>query len=635
MTTKTQTTNDQTSDDGEQFDFQAEVSKLLNMMVHSVYSDKDIFLRELISNAADACDRRRYEALQNPKFLCDQQLQITVFIREKEKQIIVSDNGVGMNRQELVDHLGVIAHSGTAKMVEKMAQKQKGGDQKTGEEIPDLIGQFGVGFYSAFMVADHVQVISRRIGEDEAWSWQSSGIEHFKIAPVQRDQAGTDIILHLKEDAESYLDSSRLKQIISLWSGHIQFPIMLAVDDQEPEMANTGQALWTLPKNEISKEQYAEFYKSCGGWLDQPARTLHFRAEGKLDYIGLLFIPSKADQNLYDPERKSQLRLYVKRVFITDQCQDLLPPWLRFVKGVIDSADISLNISREMLQNNPVLGAIQKAITSRILSELEKFADDNPEDYIAFWKEFGKVIKEGLYESTDRQDKLLNLVRFQSLESGESWIGLHDYISKMKPDQEAIYYLASDKSNTPHLEGYRSKGYDVLFLPDAIDDFWTGMVGRFEDKPFESITRADSSPEDKQNEPKDGAEKQDPGVDLLLARLRSDLGEYVTDVKASTRLTDSPVCLVAQSGGMDLRMQRLLQMHNQLQEKMRPILEVNPDHVLIKQLVAKLGDKDQGELVTLAAHVLLDEARLLEGETIDDVAGFAGRLNDLLTRLLG
>ncbi len=613
----------------ESFGFQAEVARLLHMMVHSVYSEREIFLRELISNAADACDRRRYEALTNPELLGDAPLEITITIDKAARTLTLSDTGIGMSREELIENLGTIARSGTARFMEAA----KNADTKT--SAPDLIGQFGVGFYSAFMVADKVRVVSRRAGSDEAWAWESDGLGSFTVEPAERDAVGTTITLHMKEDATEFLEKHRLASIIRTYSDHIDIPIKLAEVGETPETANTAQALWTRSKSDIEDKDYIEFYHHISGMYDEPLRTLHYKVEGKLEYTCLLFTPSHAPFDLYDPERKSRVKLYVKRVFITDDCEELLPAYLRFMRGVVDAQDLALNISREMLQYNPVLAAMKKAITGKVLADYAKMAESEPETYLKFWGQFGRVLKEGLYEDFERREELLKLARFKS-SAQDGWTSLADYVSRMKDGQKAIYYLTTDEgaARSPQLEGFKARGIEVLLLTDPIDDFWLGVVHEFDGKPFQSITKASSADLSALGEAKDLGEAAPEGdVSRLIAVMKGVLGDAVKDIRTSERLTDSPVCLVADEGDMDLRLSRMLKAHDRLQSVAPRVLEINPRHDLVRQLADRSGQDGQYDTIALASQLLLDQARILEGEPLPDLAAFSKRMSDVLLRL--
>ena len=619
------------ADAPEKHEFQAEVARLLNMMVRSVYSETEIFLRELISNASDACDRLRYDALTNPSLTeGDTDFRISITTDTAARTLTLADNGIGMNRDDLIANLGTIARSGTAAFMEKLS-----GDSK---KDVSLIGQFGVGFYSAFMVADNVEVISRKAGEDQAWKWSSDGQGSYTIEPAERTGRGTTIIMHVREDEAEYLEVDRLRHIVTTYSDHIAFPIHLSeVKDgavTEEESVNKGSALWTRPKADVTEEQYTAFYRHAGHAFDQPALTLHYRAEGTIDYTALLFVPEERPMDLFDPARKPRVKLYVKRVFITDDTDDLIPGYLRFVRGVVDSEDLPLNVSREMLQNNPVVARMRKAITGRVVGALEAKAKEDAEGFGKIWENFGPVIKEGIYEDGERRAALLKIARFRSTH-GDGWTSLEDYLGRMKDGQEAIYYVSASDIETarrsPHLEGFTARGVEVLLLTDPVDDFWLSMVHEHEGKPFRSVTRggADLS---KLGEAK-GEEKTDDGrYTTLIVALKEALGEAVKDVRTTDRLTGSAVCLVADDGDMDLNLQRLLKMHNQLGYEAARILEINPDHPLIAALAARADQPGALDALKDPALLLLDQARILEGELPADPAAFARRLADLMAR---
>jgi molecular chaperone HtpG len=619
----------------ETFEFQAEVAKLLHLMVHSVYSDREVFLRELISNAADACDRRRYEALSDPALMGGESSAITITPDSGASTLTIADNGIGMTRDELIANLGTIARSGTQRYMQALQERQ------AGEGSPSLIGQFGVGFYAAFMVADRVRVTSRHAGRADAHVWESDGSGAFTIEPADRAEPGTTIVLHMKPDAQEFLEPARLRQIVRSYSDHLAVPVRLAsaaregeAATSEPETLNSAQALWTRAKSGIEAKEYESFYQDVAGLYDSPLATLHFRAEGKLEYTALLFTPGQQPYDLFDPARASKVKLYVRRVFITDDCSELLPSYLRFLKGVVDAQDLPLNISREMLQRQPVLGAMKRAITGRVLSDYVKLSENEPETWTKVWELFGPVLKEGLYEDRERQADLLKLARFKSSAS-EGWTSLSDYVSRMKDGQEKIYYLAGETiSSSPQLEGYRARGIEVLLLSDPVDDFWVAGT-EFEGKPFESVTRAGSDLG--KFAPADGSEGEREALagsdlDRLLAVLKSSLGNRVKDVRPSERLTDSAVCLVAADGDVDLRLAKLLRSHSPELASASRILEINPAHRLIRALGALAGKEGTAQRLHDAANLLLAQAILLEGDPLPDPAEFARLTSDLLLR---
>jgi molecular chaperone HtpG len=606
--------------------FQAEVSRLLDIVAHSLYSEKEIFLRELISNASDACDRLRYAALTEPALNEGDSAYRVVLTPDKEaRTLAVADNGIGMNRTELIDNLGTIARSGTAAFLHQLS-----GDAR---KDMSLIGQFGVGFYSAFMVADKVEVISRKAGDSEGWRWISDGKGEFTIEPWPEAARGATIILHLREGEDIYLDPAQLRHIVKTYSDHVGLPIVLKADGKE-ETINTAAALWTRPKSEITAEQYKEFYHHVAHSFDDPWLTLHNKAEGVFEYTNLLFIPSTKPFDLFDPERKPRVKLYVRRVFITDEAGDLVPPYLRFLRGVVDSEDLPLNISREMLQKNPMVAKIRQQLTRRVLSELAKKAGEAPDEYAKFWDNFGAVLKEGLYEDREQREPLL---RFRST-ARDGLISLDDYLAAMKDGQQAIYTITGDSleivKKSPQLEGFRARGVEVLLLTDPIDEFWVPAVASYKDKPFKSATRgaADLA----KIAPADGAkeEKSAPPAKLasLIAIFKLALGDAVKDVRSSDRLTDSAVCLVADEGDLDMHLERLLKQHRQLDTAAKRILEINPRHKLIERLARSVGEAGASDQLKEFAWLLLDQARIVEGEQLPDPPAFARRLADLLER---
>ncbi|HXA69710.1 MAG TPA: molecular chaperone HtpG [Stellaceae bacterium] len=615
--------------------FQAEVSRLLDIVAHSLYSQKEIFLRELISNASDACDRLRYLALTQPALIGeDAAFRVVLEPNAQRRTLTVSDNGIGMSREELIENLGTIARSGTAQFLEQLS-----GDERKDRT---LIGQFGVGFYSSFMVADQVEVVSRKAGADEASRWVSDGKGEFTVEAGERASRGTTIVLRLREDAAEFVEPSRLRDIVKTYSDHVALPIVLDHKGKE-ETLNAASALWMRAKSEIKPEQYKEFYHHVGHAGDEPWLALHWKAEGLIEYTGLLFVPSAKPFDLFDPLRKHRLKLYVRRVFITDDCQELLPPWLRFVRGVIDSEDLPLNVSREMLQSNPMLARIRSQIVKRVLAELQKKAKDAPEDYAKFWENFGAVLKEGLYEDRDERDQLLPLARFRSTAS-EGLVSLEDYAARMKPGQEAIYTIAGDNldllKKSPQLEGFRAKGVEVLLLTDPVDEFWAPAIGKYKDWSFKSTTRGGADLAKiggAEAEKKNGAEaaKSDPNAASVVAMFKLALGEAVKDVRLSERLTDSPVCLVADEGDLDIHLERMLRQHRQLDALSKRILEVNPRHPLVARLASQIGKDGASVVISEVAWVLLDQARIIEGESLPDPAAFSRRLSALLEKGLG
>jgi molecular chaperone HtpG len=616
----------------ERHGFQAEVGRLLDIVAHSLYSDRSVFLRELVSNASDACDRLRYLALTRPELASeDTQFRVLITPDSAAKTLTIADNGIGMNHDDLVANLGTIARSGTAAFLK----------EATGDAARDLslIGQFGVGFYAAFMVAGKVEVFSRRAGETQGWRWVSDGKGDFAVAAADDVARGTKIVLHLREDATEFLETPRLKSVIARYSDHIALPILLRAEGKEDKL-NEAAALWMRPKSEITERQYAEFYRHVSHGFDEPRLSIHWRAEGKIDYTALLFIPKSRPLDLFHPERKHGVKLYVRRVFITDDCADLLPGYLRFLKGLVDSEDLPLSISREMLQHNPLVAKIRSALVKRTLSELTKLAEKESESYADFWKDFGPVLKEGLYEDQEHRETLLKLARFRSTQ-GEGLVTLADYVGRMKPGQEAIYYLSGESveaaARSPQLEGFAARGVEVLLLSDPVDEFWIPNVGAYDAKPFKSVTRggADLDKIALTEEKQRAAEPQPAGTDALIALLRLALKDAVKDVRGSTRLDTSAVCLVADEGDMDIHLERLLKQHRQLDSSAKRVLEVNPRHPLIAGLARCLSQNGSSEEVTEAAWLLLDQARIVQGEPLADPAAFARRLDAALLKALG
>jgi len=621
----------------EKLSFQAEVSRLLHIVAHSLYSEREIFLRELISNASDACDRLRYEGLTKPKLTQgDPDFRIDISANKEAGTLTIADNGIGMNRKELIDNLGTIARSGTAAMIDKLK-----GDSK--DDI-NLIGQFGVGFYSSFMVADKVTVTTRKAGAAGAFIWESDGLGEFTLSDGQRDGRGTTVTLTIKDDAKEFLEPDRIKHIVTTYSDHIPVAINF-VDGEESNRINDASALWTRPRNKIKADQYKEFYHHVAHATDDPWATLHFRVEGVIEYSGLLYIPTARPFNIFHPDRKNQVKLYVKRVFITEECDELLPSWLRFLRGVVDSEDLDLNVSREMLQNNPIVAKIKNGLVTRVLNELKKKAAKEPDSYAGFWEAFGALIKEGIYESFENRDDLLSLLRCHST-TDDGLVSLEEYLGRMKKGQEAIYYITGENAEalkqSPQLEGFRARGVEVLLLSDPIDDFWLPTVGQYKEKPFKSVTQGGADLSDieapkgkKQKDDKKSASgKDDATGDMgdLIALLKLTLEEKVADVRTSERLTDSAVCLVADETGLDMNLERLLKQHNQLDQVTTRVLEINPDHALIQSLAASAKKRGAQDKLEDAALLLLDQAQILEGEPVSDPVAFARRMETVMAK---
>ena len=642
--------------------FQTEVAQLLHLVTHSLYSNKEIFLRELISNASDACDKLRFEALNDPALYEDApNLEIRVSFDPEAKTLTITDNGIGMSAQEAIDHLGTIAKSGTKEFMNRLS-----GDQKADAQ---LIGQFGVGFYSGFIVADQITVESRRAGlpPEQGVRWTSRGTGDFEVEPIMRAQRGTSVILHLRDDAQEYLNGWKLKSIISKYSDQIGLPILMEKEEWQDgapidpndekaghhpgrmvktgewETVNQASALWTRPKKDITDEQYQEFYKAISHDFENPLAWTHHRVEGSTEYIQLLYIPAKAPFDLWNRDKKGGVKLYVKRVFIMDDADALLPGYLRFVKGVIDSADLPLNVSRELLQESRDVRAIREGNTRRILSLLEdlakhdKHAPDaevSPEDkakegkYSQFYAEFGAVLKEGLGEDFAHRERIAGLLRFASTQSDTVSVSLADYKARMKEGQEAIYYITAENlsaaKNSPQLEVFKKKGIEVLLMTDRVDEWALGYLTEFDGTPLQSVAKGAADLGKLQDEAeKKAAEEAAEAFKPMLAKLKEALKNEVEDVRVSTRLVDSPACLVVQEGGMSTQMARLLKQMGQKVPEVKPVLEVNPEHPLVKKLDGSVHFHD-------LAHILFDQALLAEGGLPEDPAAYVRRVNALL-----
>ena len=618
----------------EKMEFQAEVSKVLGLVINSLYSNKEIFLRELISNASDACDKLRYLSLtdqQLAKGLAEFSINITTV--KKDRTITIADNGIGMNNADLVENLGTVARSGTTAFLESLS-----GDEKKDSA---LIGQFGVGFYASFSVAEKVEVLTRKAGEKQAWLWTSDGKSSYSIAEAERNDPGTSVTVYLKKEDKDYIEEARIRNIVRTYSDHISIPIMLAGKEGDTQI-NTGSAIWTRQKKDITDEQYKEFYHHVGNVYDEPWVTLHNRAEGKIEYTNLMFIPSSKPYDLMNPDRKNRLQLYVKRVFITDDCDDLMPAYLRFVRGIVDSEDLPLNVSREMLQHNVVVKRIRSALIRRVFNELKKKAEKDPEEFSEFWANFGAVLKEGLYEDHENRDKILEIVRFNSTAS-DKLISLAEYVERMKKGQTEIYYISGEGLDlvkaSPQLEGFKARGIEVLLMTDPVDEFWLPMVGQFDEKPFTSATsgsvdlsKIKNVKDKKENDDKNEAKKaDDASVAKLILSLKESLGETVKDVCSSDRLTDSAVCLVAGEGDMDLHLERMLKMQGQMEVPTAArVLEINPAHPLIIKMSEVVNKPAKKTALNDMALLLFDQARIIEGEPVSDPAAFSQRLNSIL-----
>ncbi len=617
-----------------QHQFQAEVEKLLHLMVHSVYSEREVFLRELISNAADACDKLRYQAIAQPDLLAgDPDLKITIAADPQAKTVTVADNGIGMTKAELIDNLGTIARSGTQAFMQQA---------EAGADTPDLIGQFGIGFYSAFMVAGTVTVRSRKAGAKTASVWTSNGTGSFSVDADKTRQAperGTTITLSLRDDAEEFLDEARLETIVRTYSDHITHPILLKGDQEVDRQLNSANALWARSKSDVTEDQYKEFFGHVSGVYSDPALTLHYKAEGRNEYTVLVFVPGEQPFDLYDPERRGRQKLYVRRVFITDDAE-ILPPYLRFVRGVIDSEDMPLNISREMLQDNPTVHAITKAVTNRVLSELKKLSQNDAEAFAKIWQAFGAVIKEGLYEDMARRDQLFEIARFRTTRSDGETVSLKDYVANMAENQTAIYYLTGDDAAkaaaSPQLEGFKARNLEVLLLTDPVDSFWVRTALGFDGKPFKSVTQGSADLDDipLADKDEDKPAEDTAATGTLVALIKQSLGDKVADVRTSSRLTDSPVCLVANDQNLDRSIEKLLSKQSGTGVTVSaPVLEINPHHELIAALAEKAKASGTSTEMEDAAELLLDQAHILDGEPVSDPTGFANRLTRVMSKV--
>ncbi len=620
--------------------FEADTGKILDIVINSLYSEREIFVRELISNASDAIDKKKYLALTN-KSINDTSdpFEIKIEVNSKENTIKISDNGIGMDEEDLINSLGTIARSGTKAFLE---QFNKSKDDK--KEDVNLIGQFGVGFYASFMVADKVEVLSKKAGTDKSWKWTSDGKSGYNIVKSDKKNSGTELILHIKKDAKEFLEGTRIQFVVRKYSDHISYPVkMLEVSkkDAKEETINEASALWTRAPKDIKEKQYEDFFSHIGAGFGKPLLTMHNNTEGTVSYTNLLCIPSSKPFDLFNPDRKSSLKLYINRVFITDKCDNLIPAYLRFVKGIVDTLDIDLNVSREMLQNNPAVAKISKSLVGKILRELKKIADKDKAKYIQFWNEFGQVLKEGLYEDLERKDTLLELARFSNNEN-DDLISLEDYVNTMDKNQKDIYYIAADTKSqalsSPHLEGFKSKGIKVLVMADPIDQFWLSMAGQFKEKNFVSITQGEIDLDNIKSDKKDPKNKDTKKDDIdkkftnLIAHLKASLGQNVKDIRLTSKLTDSPACLVADKGDMDVAMENLMKQRDPNYQGAPRILEINPEHALVEKMNKLLSDKKHNNLVDDAGTLLFEQARMMEGKLPSDPTKFSKIMNNFLVK---
>ena len=608
--------------------FEADTGKILDIVINSLYSQKEIFLRELISNASDALNKRRIEASVDGSLLGETAAEIILEAHEKKKILKISDNGIGLDEADMIEALGTIARSGTKAFLDNLQAK---GGKDAGEA--NLIGQFGVGFYSAFMVADKVEVISRKAGMDGAFKWESDGATGYSIAPAEREAAGTTVILHLKKTDKEYASDVRLRHLVKKYSDHVAHPIKMVDETGEMSTLNTVEALWTKAPKDISPGEYKSFYNSVGATYDDPFLTIHNKAEGAIEFTNLLFAPSTPPFDLFDPERNSKINLYINRVFITEDCNDLVPKWLRFLRGVVDTPSLDLNVSREMLQQSVSMGKIRKAIVKKVMSEIKKKIKKDSAAYDIFWGNFGKVIKEGLYEDTENREKIVEICRFHSSQKS-GLISLDAYIEAMPDGQTDIYYLTSDDMTkaavSPHLEGFAAKNIDVLLLTDPIDEFWIGMMPDFKEKKFVSISRGEIDIDgimDDATPAEDSADAED--FVALIAMIKTDLAELISDARVSKTLTSSPSRLVAVENGMDIQMERLMKAQNPDFEGAPKVLEINASHDLIKAMqVAKPQDKS--DVLKDLSLLLFEQAQILDGKIPPDTQGFARRLTKVM-----
>ncbi len=625
----------------ETMQFETEVDQLLHLMIHSLYSNKEIFMRELVSNASDACDKLRFAALGNDSLMADDpELRIEVEFDKDARTITIRDNGIGMTRDEVVENIGTIAKSGTAEFLKSL----------TGDQAKDshLIGQFGVGFYSSFIVADRVTLRTRKAGEpaDAAVSWESTGESGYTLESINKESRGTEVILHLREGEDEFLDGWRLRQIIRKYSDHVPLPIKMRKegeegkdDKEEWETVNKANALWTLPKNEISDEEYKEFYKHVAHDFEDPLAWTHNRVEGKYEYTSLLYIPSKAPFDLFEPKQAHGIKLYVQRVFIMEDNENLMPRYLRFVRGVLDSNDLPLNVSREILQSNRVVENMKSGSVKKILGLLESMVKNDPAKYADFWKEFGKVMKEGPVEDTNNRERVLKLLRFASTHNDNDAqnVSLEDYIGRMKEGQEKIYYITADSynaaKNSPHLEVFKKKGIEVLLMFDRVDEWMMGFISEFDGKSFQSVAKGELDLSkikgEETEEDKKKAKEEQKAAKKIIKKLKKALGENVEDVRLSERLTNSPSCIVLNDYDMALYMQQLMKQAGQEVPTSKPVLEINPGHPIIK----RMEDEKDDERFNGWAELLLDQAILAEGGQLEDPAGFVHKMNDMMLTL--
>ncbi|MBY0580605.1 MAG: molecular chaperone HtpG [Rickettsiales bacterium] len=617
--------------------FDAEIGKVLNLMINSLYTNKEIFLRELISNASDACDKLRYQIIDNPELIenGNNELKISIQLDKDNKLIIISDNGIGMNKEDLINNLGTIASSGTQKFIEQFGDSKKNN--------LNLIGQFGVGFYSAFMVSESITVLTSKAGEKEVYEWHSDGKGEYSIEnSSQEHKGGTKITLKIKDSELEFLESHRIRHIIRTYSDHVAFPIELIGEDNKSEIINKASAIWTRNVSEVTQKEYEEFFNHVSHFPGKPWLTLHNKAEGVVEYTNLLFIPDTKPFDLFHPDRKTRVKLYIKRVFISEEGNDLIPPYLRFLRGVVDSEDLPLNISRETLQHNKVLHKIKSSIVKKVLGSLKTKAETDPEEYMKFWKNFSEVLKEGLCESTlEEKKQLLEICRFNSTSSKDELISLDQYLERMIKGQNEIYFLNGDNiessRNHPQLEGFKKRGIEVLLLNDHVDNFWVNVVHQYKDKDFKSITneKIDLNKLKNTEEEKDDDKNKSQESSKLIEFVKEILKDRVKDVVISSKLVSSPACISTMEGGMNPRMEKFLMEQNQLNVKSARIFEINPNHSIFKKINDSLSNsKDDNELNSDMIEVVYGQACLIEGDSIENPSNFALKLNSLLERVI-
>jgi molecular chaperone HtpG len=607
--------------------FDAEVGKVLNLMIHSLYTNKEIFMRELISNASDACDKLRYLAISNPELIKDDpNFKITVKVNKDARELVISDNGIGMNKEDLIENLGTIAKSGTQAFMQQIT-----GDAK---KDTSLIGQFGVGFYSVYMIADMVKVISRKAGDEKAYLWSSDGLGEYNLEDAEKAVRGTEITIHIKQGDDDYLDHFRLKHIIKTYSDHISIPIFFEHNGVENQV-NSSSAIWARPKSDVSKEQYQEFYKSVAYAADEPWLILHNKNEGAIDFTNLLFIPTNKTFDLFHPDRRRRVKLYIKKVFITDENIDLVPRYMRFLRGVVDCDSLPLNISRETLQHNSTIDKIRASIVNRVISELKKQKDNDRAEYQKFWDSFGSAIKEGLCEAIPEAEKLLDICIFQSVLQNKM-VTLDEYIQNFAEGQKEIYYISGDNieklKSSPQIEGFKKKNIDVLLFTDTVDDFWVNIINKYKDFDIRSVTRSDIDLKkyDNSTNKEEDKQKTDENYAGLISHFKTVLGDLVKDVKISKKLESIPACLAVDDGAMDIRMERFLIEQKQLNSASAKILEINPDHNIMTKIIQDVQNNNVNEDTTDLTKLIYDQACVIENEPLTDPAEFCRRLNKFI-----